>query len=298
MSRAFSRIQPHFLTALLIALCFFLPARASEKNAETEWRIVIARDVYTDYQRFIGQRDPLTLQHFSGPYSRRDVVELVLLQQALQRGGASRPLRFVLTDSESRTLKTLAHGEADIGGASSWKSSISPYSEHLQISRAVIAQGRFMAGLYFPEGHPALQSLPTRPQDISRYTAICADSWEPDLVALKSLGSTVLKTENWESMLGMLKKQRGDFLLAPFQPTIDMRLKAGDMVLLPVRGLKVSLAGSRHFVFWQQGKQSEILRKALDHGIESLERDGTLQRAYRESGFDNSALQSWRVLNP
>lgn len=290
------------LLALLLSLSSFAlaanPALAQSSQEEKSWRVVLARDVYSDYQHFIGQRDPLTLKHFDGPYSRRDVIEVVLLQQALQRGGAKRPLQFILSDSEGRTLKTLASGDADISGASSWKSSTKGQEKQLFVSRALIQQGRFMAGLYFPEGHPALQELPVHPENIRRYTAVCSQSWTPDLVTLKKLGSPVLLTENWESMLGMLKKNRGDFLLAPFQPTQGLRLQVGGMTLVPARGLKVSLTGSRHFILWRQGKEAKILRDALDNGLQKLEADGTLARAYRESGFENAETRNWHILNP
>lgn len=268
-----------------------------EKPPEKEWRVVISRDVYTDYQRFIGQRDPLALKTFGGPYARRDVAELVLLQQALQRGGASRALIFRLTDSDSRGIKILRNGEADISGGSLWQSSVAAYEKELLISRAVIQPGHFMAGLYFPQDHPALKTLAKKPQDISRYTAVCANSWAPDLITLRALGSPVLTTENWESMLGMLKKKRGDYLLAPFQPTPDMRLETADMVLLPVAGIKVGLAGSRHFVLWRQGPDAAFLQAALERGLAALEKDGSLQRAYRESGFTHPATEHWPVLN-
>ena len=291
-----------YLLALLLSLFGFAlaapPAPVQNGKEEKSWRVVLARDVYSDYQHFIGQRDPLTLRHFGGPYSRRDVVEVVLLQQALQRGGAGRRLQFILSDSEGRTLKTLAGGGADISAASSWKSSIAGQEKQLLASRALIAQGSFMAGLYFPEHHPALEKLATHPENIRRYTAVCAESWTPDIATLKTLGSPVLLTENWESMLGMLKKQRGDFLLAPFQPTPGLRLQAGGMTLVPVAGIKVGLAGSRHFILWKQGKEAKTLQAALDSGLQKLEADGTLARAYRESGFENAETRNWRILNP
>lgn len=289
------------LTALLTAL--LLPGAPAASSPPPErpakaWRVVIARDVHADYERFIRGRDPLTLQHFDGPYSRRDVVELVLLQQALQRGGALRPLHFLLTDSEGRTLKILSNGEADIGGASSWQDSVERDSENLLASSALIRHGEFMAGLYFPEHHPALKILAQHPEQLHRYTAVCASSWEPDLATLNQLGSPVLRTENWESMLGMLRKQRGDYVLAPFQPTPDLRLEAGGIVLKPVRGVKAVLVGSRHFILWRKGTESAALAAAINRGILALEKDGTVQRAYRESGFENRELQSWRTLNP
>lgn len=269
----------------------------SDTPAKT-WRVVMARDVHADYERFIRGRNPLTLQHFDGPYSRRDVVELVLLQQALKRGGALRPLHFLLTDSDGRTLKALSNGDADISGASLWQDNAERDSENLLASRALIRHGKFMAGLYFPENHPALRILQERPQYIDRYTAVCASSWAPDLVTLNQLGSPVLRTENWESMLGMLKKKRGDYVLAPFQPTADFRLEAGGIVLKPVSGVKVSLAGSRHFILWRKGAESTGLAAALNRGLATLEKDGIMERAYRESGFENPQLKNWRLLNP
>ena len=284
---------------LLLAFLFLLPCSPVQaEESEKAWRVVLARDVHADYQRFIKGRDPLTLKSFDGPYSRRDVVEVVLLQQALQRGGATRPLRFLLTDSESRTLKVLIGGDADISGASSWKIDIALNAGTLRASHAVIREGEFMAGLYFPEQHPALHTLTKKPQDIRRYTAVCAESWKPDIATLKKLGSPILLTDNWESMLGMLKKQRGDYLLAPFQPTADFRLAAGGIVLKPVPGLKVGLSGSRHFVIARKTKDAATLEQALNRGLHILEKEGVLRRAYRESGFEHADLQQWRTLKP
>jgi hypothetical protein len=304
--RSLRVVLPRFFATLALLL-LTLPltantlADAGSSKADSHsktWRVVLARDVFTDYERFIRGRNPLSLQHFDGPFSRRDVVELVLLQQALQRGGALRPLHFLLTDSEGRTLKALSNGDADISGASSWQDSAEHDAENLLASHALIHHGEFMAGLYFPDNHPALKILQQRPQDIHRYTAVCASSWAPDLASLNRLGSPVLRTENWESMLGMLKKQRGDYVLAPFQPTPDFRLDAGGIVLKPVPGVKVSLSGSRHFILWRGGIDSDALAAAINRGLTALEKDGILQRAYRESGFENPQLKSWHILNP
>lgn len=271
---------------------------AKADNPAKVWRVTVARDVLDDYERFIRGRNPLMLQHFDGPHSRRDVVELVLLQQALSRGGALRPLRFLITDSDARALKMLGNGEADLNGTSVWLDSAERDSENLLATRALIRHGAFMAGLYFPENHPALKILPQRPQDIHLYTAVCASNWAPDLATLNQLRSPVLRTETWESMLGMLKKQRGDYVLAPFQPTSDLSLAAGGIVLRPVQGVKVSLVGSRHFIVWRNGAESAALEAALNRGLAALEKDGIVQRAYRESGFENPQLKSWRILNP
>lgn len=282
------------LAALLLGLLL-----ANSAIAETLplLRIAVASDVYSDYRAFVGKRDPLRISTFNGAHARRDVVEVVLLQQALQRGGLQRPLQFVLTESDGRTLKLLAQGEADVSGSSSWKSSAEVNPSRLSASRALIAQGHFVAGLYFPEGHPALQEIAAQPSALKRYTAVCADDWEPDLVTLKALGSPVLPAENWQSMLGMLRKKRGDYLLAPFQPTPDFHLQAGGLTLLPVPGVKVSLAGSRHFILSRSVQGSSAVETALNRGLQLLEQDGTLRRAYQESGAEDPRVGNWKSLN-
>lgn len=285
----------HFLAALL-ALPWLAASALAEKPA-TPLRVVLASDVYTDYQHFIGKRDPLTLKTFSGPGSRRDVVEVILLQQALRRGGENRPLQFVLTDSESRTVKALANGEADISGASSWKANADSNPAHISASLPVIRDGDFVAGLYFPADAPALKTLASDPAGISRYVAVCAEHWDPDITALQALGSKVLHTDNWESMLGMLRKKRADFVLAPFQPTPGLQLKAGGMVLKPVPGVKVSLAGSRHFLLSRSVQGAPELQKQLNAGLQQLQKEGVLARAYQESGFENASVRNWKLLN-
>jgi hypothetical protein len=294
------------LLALLLALPSLCaqaePAGTTAKSGSAKpvapLRVVLVNDVYANYKRFIGQRDPLKLTRFDGPGSNRDVVEVVLLQQALHRGGEKRPLHFLLTDSESRNVKILASGEGDVSGASSWKTSADSNPAHITTSRPLIRDGQFMAGLYFPAGSPALDIVAAQPALVSRYTAVCVEAWTPDVITLTSLGSPVLYTESWESMLGMVKKKRADYVLAPFQPTADFRLNAGGMVMKPVRGVKVSLSGSRHFLLSRSIQHAAELQDALDRGLQQLEQEGVVTRAYRESGFENDAVRGWKLLNP
>ena len=57
--------------------------------------IVIPGDVKRDYELFVSGRDPLEIKDYSGLGSRRDVVEVVLIQQALALGGITEPIRFL-----------------------------------------------------------------------------------------------------------------------------------------------------------------------------------------------------------
>ena len=82
-----------------------------------------------------------------------------------------------------------------------------------------------------------------------------------------------------------------------FQPTPDFRLEAGGLTLLPVQGLKVSLGGSRHFILSRAVQGSSTVEAALNRGLELLEQDGTLRRAYQESGAEDPRVTAWKRLN-
>ena len=55
---------------------------------------LIPDDVLLDYQRFLAGRDPLAIVDFGGLHARRDVIEVLLLQQALARQEGGRRLHL------------------------------------------------------------------------------------------------------------------------------------------------------------------------------------------------------------
>jgi hypothetical protein len=286
------RARPLLLTLLLLLSG---PGRSAPLPAAVRrpaLRVVLQTDVYNDYLRFLHNRNPLTVHDYGGAFSRRDVIEVVLLQQALQRGGETRRMRFVLADSDSRIIKTLQEDDADVSGSSLWRSDAA--AAGLPASRTLVAQGAFEAGIYMRAGNPGLAQLARHPETLRRFTAVCARSWNPDIATLRALNVNILLTENWDSMLGMLAKGRADFVLAPFQPTADFHFDAGGLRLLPVPGIKVGLAGSRHFLL---GRRSDpALRQHLDEGLATMDREGLVRRAYRESGFEDVRVDAWRKL--
>ncbi|GGP26376.1 hypothetical protein [Silvimonas amylolytica] len=263
--------------------------------------ILTQQDVYNDYQRFIGKRNPLTLTHFSGEGSRRDVVELVLVQQALSQGGLTRPVKLVKVDNNSdsytRYLKEILSGNATMGGNSAWQVDLKTIDDKVYISSPLIRSGEFEAGLYTsPDNKKALAARSI--EDVRSLTAVVADSWKPDVATLESLKlKQLLQTQSWDSMVGMVEKGRADVLLAPFQPTPDMSLKLGDYTLVPIPDVKVGLAGSRHLFVSRLAPHGAETYDALEKGLARLRAKGVIEQAYRESGFFNTRTQDWKKIN-
>ncbi|GGP20419.1 hypothetical protein [Silvimonas iriomotensis] len=294
---SFSSSRRHIVLAAFAALTLGSGlARAAEPIT-----ILTQQDVYNDYQRFVGKRNPLTLTHFGGEGSRRDVVELVLVQQALAQGGLSRPVKLVKVDNNSdsytRYLKEILSGNATMGGNSAWQVDLKSIDDKVYISSPLIRSGEFEAGLYTsPDNKKALAARSI--EEVRGLTAVVADSWKPDVATLESLKlKQLLQTQSWDSMVGMVEKGRADVLLAPFQPTPDMSLKLGDYTLVPIPQVKVGLAGSRHLFVSRLAPHGAETYDALEKGLAKLRAKGLIEQAYRESGFFNTRTQDWKKIN-
>lgn len=263
--------------------------------------ILTQQDVFNDYQKFIDGRDPLTLTQFGGPNSRRDVVELVLVQQALKMGGNQFPIKIVsvdnTSDSYNRFIKEITTGSATMGGNSAWLIDLKQIGDKVHISEPSIRQGEFEAGLYTTADNADARLSKTLPQ-IQKLTAVVAESWKPDVATLESLKfAQLLKTQSWDSMVGMLAKKRADVLLAPFQPTADLSMDVNGKKLVPILNVKVGLQGSRHFFVSKASPIGSDVFKSLNTGLNKLRDQGTIEKAYRESGFFNQATRNWSRLN-
>ncbi len=287
---------PQIAVSITLALVS-LAAHADEKIIT----ILTQQDVYNDYQKFIAGRDPLTLTQYTGTGSRRDVVELVLVQQALKAGGNQYPIKIVKvdnnSDSYSRFIKEIISGSATMGGNTAWQIDLKQIGDKVYISEPSIRQGEFEAGFYTLPDNAEARLSKTLPQ-LQQLTAVVAESWKPDVATLESLKfNSVLKTQSWESMVGMLNKKRADVLLAPFQPTPDLSMQVNGRKLVPILNVKVGLQGSRHFFVSKASPIGAEVSKSLNDGLGKLRAQGAIEKAYRDSGFFNNATKNWNRLN-
>lgn len=257
-------------------------------------RALVPADVLADYRQFLHGRPPLSLRDFAGPGSRRDVAELVLLQQALARGGWGEPVEFVVSDSYARTLVELGAGRAQLSGTTAWRRDIMAQTG-LSASEATLRDGEFEGGLFTLADHP-LQStpLPITAAELGRLSVVSNRAWTADWDALSRLKLARLDSvPRWETMLDLLRAHRVDAVLAPFPPGRTMRFEAGGLSLQALEGVKLVLRGSRHFAVSRTGENSEALYLALNRGLIQLQREGVVGRAYRQSGFINPAVKAW-----
>jgi hypothetical protein len=259
---------------------------------------VVDEDIIIDYQLFIGDRDPLTVNYYGGPSARRDVIELVLLQQALHLGGYEGRVILRPENSYLRALKLIQDGKVPVSGALKWHEDIKPYTDTLFETPALVREGEFIAGLYTRATNQRALGATTLEQ-ISHLSAASNAHWKADVATLKSLGiKKIHYSTYWVQIVRMVVAGRADVTLAPFQSNPDMKVIVDTVELVPIPGIKVALSGSRHWPVSKKHPQGAEIFAALEKGIAQLEKENIIQRAYEECGFFHPGVKTWTLLNP
>ncbi|MCP5079179.1 MAG: hypothetical protein GY951_14130 [Psychromonas sp.] len=284
----------------LLILIFVTNFTIANSNTEDiplreELIIVIPNDVKRDYDLFLAGRDPLGINEYGGLGSRRDVIEVVLIQQALALGGITDPIRFIVTSSHARIIKQVHSGKAVMSGNSIWYDLLND-RDLLYVSESIIENGQFEAGIYtILENQKALSAKTLL--DVRSLTAVSSKAWIIDWQTLNAMEmSSLINTVKWSSMVKMVAKGRADFLLAPFQPSTDMSFTPEGIHLVPVPNIKIGLQGTRHFAVSKRHPKGKEVIKALDAGIKLMKEHGIVDKAYSDSGFFNTKVKDWKKL--
>jgi len=283
---------------LLVAVILLVTATPNTVLASNTIVAAVDEDIIADYQLFVGERDPLLINYFGGPGARRDVIEIVLLQQALDLGGFKGKVTLHPENSYLRILKLVTDGQVALSGALMWREDIKPFTAHLFKTKAVVKEGEFIAGLYTrADNQRALQANTL--EKVQHLSAASNSHWNADVKTLTALGVRKVQFSTyWVQIARMVAAKRADFTLAPFQVNPEMKVIIGNLELVPIPGIKVALPGSRHWPVSKKHPQGEEIFNALVKGIEILEQRKIIQRAYEECGFFHPQVKTWVLLNP
>lgn len=281
-----------------LALLLLIAVMPAAGIAEQTVVAAVNEDIITDYHLFVGTRDPLQITYYGGAGARRDVIEIILLQQALHLGGFKGKVTLRPETSYLRILKLVADGQVAFSGALMWQEDIKPYTSHLFKTKAIVKEGEFIVGLYTRAGYQrALQANSL--SKISQLSAASNRHWKSDIKTLRELGITQIQyATSWVQIVRMLVAKRADITLAPFQINPDMKVMVNDLELVPIPNIKVALPGSRHWPVSKTHPQGEEIFTALTRGIVELEKKNIIKRAYEECGFFHPQVATWKLLNP
>jgi len=280
---------------LLALACIILSCVA---EADEPVLVAVNYDLPADYLRFLNGRDPLSIKTYSGDGARRDVIEIVLLMQALHLGGFKTPVELHVEPSYLRILRGVADGQFISSGALMWKTDIDMLERAYLISRPVVKHGEFIVGIY--TGAKKQKHLNNMdPSRLKNLNVVTSSQWQSDVQTLKDLGfKNITYSPNWVNIARMIEANRADITLAPFQTTPDMSIAVNDVTLYPIKGVTVAISGSRHWPVSRKHPLGDAFYQALERGLTELDDKGIIKQAYRECGFFHPGVAQWKLLNP
>jgi len=260
--------------------------------------IAVLPDIHEDYRLFLGERRPEEVTYYGGNHARRDVIELILMQQALKLGGFTKPLGFVDEENYFRSIRNVLDGKTLTISGTIWYEDLAAQIHKLHISPPIVRDGEFIVGIYTsPKNHQA-QASKTLVQ-LNKLKVVSSRQWKPDLTTLEALGfDNIMYTPNWVNMARMINAGRVDITLSPFEMNPDKEIIVEGIRLIPIEGVKIAIQGSRHWPVSKSHPLGDEFYKALAKGVAQLRSDGTIERAYKECGFFHPDLTGWKLLNP
>lgn len=281
----------------LLVVCLILLPIYSQAKQPVKLKTALHSGHVPYYEAFVGTRDVLTITDFESSIGYRDIIEIVLLQQAFALGGYPVELEFVVEDYYARALRKVAHHQLDLIANPVWQDDTFKFENNILVSDAIIEKGQFEAGLYvLPSNKIALKADALT--QVQQLTAVSNKNWVVDWRSLEQLQLKRLVSSNqFISMTKMLRLGRVDMMMAPFYNSNDLSFKQDGFSFVPIPNIKVALDGSRHFVINKTRADSSMLMNALNEGLAKLKASGTLSKAYQECGFFNRKVSDWQVIN-
>lgn len=285
------------LTVAMLIGSGHLQAQSAATEPSTQASIAVLPDIHRDYERFLRGRDLHSLSYYGGDYARRDVIELVLMLQALKLGGFDQPVVFADEENYFRSIRNLIDGKSLSIAGTLWQQDLIPQQEKLYITAPVVKDGQFVVGLYTAPKNLSARSSTTLTA-LTQLSVVTSRQWQPDLQTLEQLGfKRIMFTPNWLNIARMLNAGRADLTLSPITNSADKSLKVEGIRLVPIEGVKIAIRGSRHWAASRKHPLGDAFYQALVKGMQQLQDQGTIERAYRECGFFHPDLKDWKLLN-
>lgn len=290
-----NKIDFTLLPFLIVVSTAFLPTKSLAKQDNI--LIYIRDDVYLDYQQFLGEKKVTSIDDFSGKSIRRDVVDMIIAQQALKLGGFDHDFSYAPGKVNFRNTKMLQNGQLLISFDSYWRQDAEALADKVHISAPVVRVGEYVAGIYTsPENHKVLAIK--KYEDLRELTAVSTPKWRTDWQTLQALPlKKLIREDSWLSMARMVNIQWVDFLLMPFNSTEDQSFTMEKIHLVPVKNIGVVLKDSRHFVISKAHPKGLAAFIAMNIGLKILRERGAIKSAYQQAGFfvDNKQVS---IINP
>ncbi|MDP2635732.1 MULTISPECIES: hypothetical protein [unclassified Pseudoalteromonas] len=261
--------------------------------------IISSENFSERYSAFVNGRDIMDITDFSPSTdgSHLEIIEMILLQQALYLGGETKKVEFRPRNWVNTTeFDSLIDGSSLMLARTMWHEDLLDYRGSLYVSDAVIEFGQYEAGLYVSVDNQKAQAL--KPSQLNRLTVVVNPRWHVDWRALVNTPVSVISYIGpWEDMLAMVETQVVDAMMINFSVSDHLDLNFEGKLFTPLKKLKVILPDTRHFAVSKAHPQGKQVAQALQRGLAVLSERGVIKKALQQSGFINHLTSDWQAIN-
>jgi hypothetical protein len=273
------------LTTFLISILFVQSSLHSSFVQAEDILIYIRDDVYADYIKFVNGRDVNEIKNFSGKNIRRDVVDMIIAQQALKIGNFQHEFTYAAGKLNFRNTKMLESGRLLISFDTYWLSDAKALNENVYISAPVIRKGEYIAGIYTSPNNKNVLAIKEL-NDLKSFSAVSTPKWRTDWQTLQTLPlKDLIQEDEWLSQARMVSLGWIDFLLMSFNSTPDQSFNMEKIHLVPVPNIGIELKDSRHFVISAKHPLGKAALLAINIGLDKLRNENKIKHAFTEAGF-------------
>lgn len=254
--------------------------------------ILIPAQVLDDYKSIVGERPPAAIRDFRGKGSRREVVEVILLLQALDAGDYPHQIRLRTSPSEAQSMRVLASGQANLLGTTLWRQSLDKFEPRIKPSFTVIRSGEYQFGLYGCKGQ-----LSGVEPNLSTISVVANKQKAVIWSALHQAGFKSLDYfETPEARAKMVCLARVQATVSEFPSSSNLDISRGGFTLAPFEGIKLVVDASRHYAISTSATGSEAVTLAVNRGLKIIRRKGVIRRALLQSGLHHPKAEDWREI--
>lgn len=251
------------------------------------------------YLEILDGKSPLEIEEFipKSHGSHLEIVEMIILQQALHLGGFTEEIRFEPDEIANLCeISAIIDGSILMYGRSMWLQTSVDYQGSLYISEPVINYGEFEAGLYVNTKDKHLINTPI--DELYKLKVIANPRWLADWRALLNSPMTIVHFIGpWENMLAMVDANIVDVMLINFSVSQNLNLTFMGKKYQPINNVKVILPDSRHFVVSKNHPRGEEVFTALQKGLKIMRQNGKLRLLYQQAGVLNNRVKNWHIIN-
>ncbi len=280
MLKHFIKLTNFLISILLLQIFLYSPFSKAE-----DILIYIRDDVYEDYIKFVNGRDVLKIENFSGKNIRRDVVDMIIAQQALKIGNFQHEFTYAAGKLNFRNTKMLESGRLLISFDTYWLSDAKALNDSVYISAPVIRKGEYIAGIYTSPNNKAVLAIKEL-SDLQNFTAVSTPKWRTDWQTMQAIPlKDLIQEDEWLSQARMVNLGWIDFLLMAFNSTPDQSFSMDKIHLVPVKNIGIELKDSRHFVISAKHPLGKAALIAINIGLNTLRNENRIKQAFTQAGF-------------